>query len=697
MIRRTEEEIREFAYRILTGYFCECDVDFLISVFAEDILWLGAGELHKAEGRAAVAACFLSGQGELSPCDLYDELYEIRFLGAGNYLCECSFRIRSKEGTGVCINIQQRVTFIFKDQGGALKIVHIHNSVPYQGLRDGELFPAEKGRAEYRRLEGVLKRREQEYRQQAEFLTQLFNSVPCGMIQFSTDLQYTVININRMAWKLYGFQSEEEYRSEVKSPLQLVCCEDRPWIMEQLEGLTLNGPTVSYNRRGFKKSGETVWLSVVMGRIVNAGGEEVFQAVFTDITDMKRMEEQQEQEQLLRNALTLAKAANQAKSDFLSRISHDIRTPMNAIIGMSTIGQLKMDDPERVQDCFRKIDAASSYLLSLINDILDMSKIENGKMDLARESFDFTQLIGEIGQIIYPQTMEKQIRYEIYHEEPLEQYYMGDALRVKQVLMNLLSNSLKFTPPGGSIEIQIREQKRVLGVSYVQVCIKDTGIGMSKEFTKRMFCPFEQESPEAARNNVGNGLGLSIVYNLVQLMGGSIQVESEKNAGTAFAVTIPFGLPEEGKEQKEQQEKKALMKEPRAGQIGKVCLGQGRVLLAEDNEVNCEIARTLLEMHGIEVEAVRDGKEALELFEQKGEGYFNAVLMDIRMPVMNGLEAVRAIRSLPRPDAGSIPVLAMTANAFEEDKQAAYDAGMTGYLIKPLDIRAVLEELRKFV
>ena len=533
--------------------------------------------------------------------------------------------------------------------------------------------------------------------------------------------------------------------------------------------------------------------------------------------------EQARQEQLLRDALASAKAANRAKSDFLSRMSHDIRTPMNAIIGMSTIGQLKAGDVKGMQDCFRKIDSSSRYLLSLINDILDMFKIENGKMNLSQEYFDFAGLIEDIDQIVYPQAREKNIRYEIYHEEPLDQHYVGDPLRVKQILLNLLSNALKFTPTDGMIQVNIKEQKRTNGFSYIRFCVRDSGIGMSKEFCSRIFQPFEQESPETARNNVGSGLGLSIVYNLVQLMGGTIEVESEKHKGAVFTVIIPLRLVEDD-EQKERQRKQqellnglAVLVVDDDPAVGGQCieilkdaganpvwvdsgfkaleevghrLGQGtyydialidwqmpdmdgvetarqirslvgpdttiimisaydwdfieedarkagvdcfipkplfrnslfgafagavkgsrpveekaekpdfdncRILLAEDNELNREIAKTLLKMHGMEVDAAQNGQEAFELFEENGQDYYQAVLMDIRMPVMDGLGATRAIRGLDRPDAGRIPILAMTANAFEEDRIAAMKAGMTGYLVKPLDIEMVLDEIRKYV
>ena len=960
MIKRSKEEIQEFAGEILNRYFCDCDVDFLISTFADDIVWLGAGELQKAEGKEAVAACFLVGREDLSPCDMYDEVYEVRCLGGGCYLCEGTSRLQSKEGTGVYVKVQQRVTFVFQEQDGELKVVHIHNSVPFQDIQEGELFPAEAGREEYLRLEGVLKRREQEYKQQADFLSQLYNSVPCGIIQFSTDPCHRVVNINRMVWEFYGYGSEEEYRAEVKSPVQLVRDEDRAWIVGLIDSLSLDGENASYIRQGSRRNGQPVWLSVVMGRIVNADGLEVIQAVFTDITDVKRMEQEQErqqlienrslraaictayplivsvnltkdtyncfieeqnaypverqgrysdmvshsvpliypsyredfaaafdrdsvlarfasgerelymelqqigmdgvyhwisvqliyvenpfngdvlaidlvkvldsqrseqarQEQLLRDALASAKAANRAKSDFLSRMSHDIRTPMNAIIGMSTIGQLKSGDVKGMQDCFRKIDSSSRYLLSLINDILDMFKIENGKMNLSQEYFDFAGLIEDIDQIVYPQAREKNIRYEIYHEEPLDQHYVGDPLRVKQILLNLLSNALKFTPTDGMIQVNIKEQKRTNGFSYIRFCVRDSGIGMSKEFCSRIFQPFEQESPETARNNVGSGLGLSIVYNLVQLMGGTIEVESEKHKGAVFTVIIPLRLVEDD-EQKERQRKQqellnglAVLVVDDDPAVGGQCieilkdagatpvwvdsgfkaleevghrLGQGtyydialidwqmpdmdgvetarqirslvgpdttiimisaydwdfieedarkagvdcfipkplfrnslfgafagavkgsrpveekaekpdfdncRILLAEDNELNREIAKTLLKMHGMEVDAAQNGQEAFELFEENGQDYYQAVLMDIRMPVMDGLGATRAIRGLDRPDAGRIPILAMTANAFEEDRIAAMKAGMTGYLVKPLDIEMVLDEIRKYV
>ena len=442
-------------------------------------------------------------------------------------------------------------------------------------------------------------------------------------------------------------------------------------------------------------------------------------------------------------------------------------------------------------------------------------------MELAHEYFDFTELMDEVNQIIYPQAEERQIGYVIYHSEPLEQFYIGDPLRLKQILMNLLSNALKFTRAGGRIQIQIEEQKRTNGFSYLRFQVKDTGIGMSREFRSRLFMPFEQEAPETARNNVGSGLGLSIVYNLVQLMGGSIEVESEREKGSVFTVILPFKLAEDDQEVENQRKKRELLQglavlvaddDPLVGSqatsilekagarslwvdsgfraveevrrlleegrhfdiamidwkmpdmdgvetarriralvgpdttiimisaydwsriedearsagvncfISKPLFGSTiydafaravnrseekgaekeredfsgcRVLLADDNELNREIARTLLEMRGMEVETAEDGQEAADLYKSRGAGYFSAVLMDIRMPRMDGLEATRAIRAMEVEGTGSVPILAMTANAFEEDKARAYEAGMNGYLVKPLDMEAVLDELKK--
>lgn len=822
------KDIEAFAAKILRTYFCESNAEFMISAFAEDIVWLGAGAAQKAEGREAVTACFRVDDKEMMAFEMSDEKYETRDFGGGIYLCEGVSRLYAKAEKKLFMQMQQRVTFIFREKGEALEILHIHNSVPFSGIQAGELFPIEEARKQYAELEDTLHRKNIEYERQAQFLAQLYNTVPCGIVQFLAEEEYRIVNVNRMGWQMYGYSSEAEYRQEVRGLLQLVLDKDKSRVEGIIRKLSDDGKIISYVRDGTRKDGKKIWISVFMAKVVNADGLEVNQAVFTDISEMKDMEEAQERERLIENrslraaictayplilsvnltrdtyncfieeqsayfierkgtysgliqnvlervypsyredfaaafereevirrfksgeheiymeykqegidgkyhwiainmiyvenpfsneiiaielvknldnqvaeqlrqeqflwdALASAKAANQAKSDFLSRMSHDIRTPMNAIIGMTAIGQIK-DDVEGMKDCFSKIDISSRYLLSLINDILDMSKIETGKMEIACERFDLTELIEEINQIIFPQAFAKTIEYEVCHKEPLDRYYLGDSLRIRQIMMNLLSNALKFTPEGGKIQIEIREQRRANGFSYLQFIIKDTGIGISDEFRQKMFQPFEQESKEGARNNVGSGLGLSIVYNLARLMGGTVEVESKKDKGTAFNVIIPVRLVS-GDAFPKTEGKEALERK----RSGRSDFSKCRVLLAEDNDLNREIAQTLLEMNGITVEAVQNGQEAVETFAQKEKGYYQAILMDIRMPVMDGLEAAGSIRALKKEDAGTVPILAMTANAFAEDKMQAMAAGMNGYLVKPLDIKLVLDTLKEFL
>lgn len=1092
MERKTLLEIEAFARLILYRYFCESDVEFLISTFAPDIIWLGAGERQKAEGREAVAECFRQGADDLAPCDMFEESYQTAALGDRHFLCEGESWLVPKKETGLYFRTHQRITFIFEQTPDGLRTVHIHNSVPFSDIGDDELFPTQAGRDAYEKLQNALaekdrqidlmlsqlpggmeicyddgdyttkwlseslcrmlgyedlagceretgnccrgfickedfapmarkvgehlaagdsyyveyrakrkdgsifwvsdlgkkvvdkdgeeviycfisditERKEQELeiekanaevKRQAEFLTQLYNTVPCGILQFSSDPGHTTLSANPMAWKIYGYSSAEAFESRVKSPLQLVQKDDLPRIYDIMDSLTLDSGIVTYTREARRIDGSVLWLSIALERIINAAGVEVIQAVFSDITEMKSLQLKQErarllenhmlraaictaytlvvhinltkdeykcflsdenrelmppegtftsllsqaekntdpsykedfstvfgretmlkrfaqgereiymelrqlgedgeyhwvsyhvifldnpygedvvainllkvlddqraekarQEQLMRDALMSARSANEAKSDFLSRMSHDIRTPMNAIIGMSTIGRLKTGEPDRVKDCFEKIDASSRYLLSLINDILDMSKIEAGKMTICRETFDLTEMVGEIKSIIWPQAEERGLRFEVHHAEPLERSYVGDALRLKQILMNLLSNSLKFTAPGGIIVIDIREQKRSSGFAWVSFSVADTGIGMSKEFLRKLYQPFEQEAPGSARNNVGSGLGLSIVYNLVSLMSGTIDVKSLKGEGTEFTFTIPFGLLNHSEEAEQERKAKELLKglevlvadddeavgmqttailgsigansvwvdsgekaveqveaalekgkvfdiamidwrmpdmdgiettrrirslvgpdtmiiiisaydwsgieqEAKAAgantfiakplfrsniydtfvnlellhrnvqeqQAGKTSFSGQRILLAEDNELNYEITKSLLEMHGLTVEGARDGEEAVSLFGEAPDGYFSAVLMDIRMPKMDGLEATKRIRSMGKADSHTVPIVAMTANAFDEDRSMVFEAGMTGYLAKPVDIQVLLKELTALI
>ena len=385
--------------------------------------------------------------------------------------------------------------------------------------------------------------------------------------------------------------------------------------------------------------------------------------------------------------LEKSEAKNRAKSEFLSKMSHEIRTPMNAIVGLSELISMDQQVPEDVQDKLNKIRASSRYLLSLINDILDMSKIENGKLEIGAEPFALDEVLEELQVIVGVQAEQKGLRLvcesHITHTD-----LVGDPIRLRQVLMNLLSNAIKFTPKGGTIQIRVREtdeDKRGAGYLF---SVRDTGVGISAEEQRRIFKPFEQGG-EVSMRSQGTGLGLSISSTIVRAMGGELGVESKTGEGTTFYFQVRFPLA--GKEEVPRQADTDKTEEAQDGQM----LCGVRVLVVEDNELNAEIAGELLGLQGAKTEWALDGQAAVEYFEASEPGWYQLILMDIRMPRMDGLEATRRIRAMDRPDAASIPIIAMTANSFREDQLAAEEAGMSGFIPKPVDVAQLFEVLRK--
>lgn len=516
------------------------------------------------------------------------------------------------------------------------------------------------------------------------------------------------------------------------------------------------------------------------------------------------------QQKVMSEALDSANAASEAKSKFLSHMSHEIRTPMNVIIGMTTIALSRLGDRDRVEDCLCKISESSRHLLGLINDVLDMSKIENGKLSINRETFNLERIVQNIRTIVAPQAAARKLDFDILLSHVDEENIVGDALRLNQILLNILSNAIKFTSAGGRVVMKIEQVMKAQSNVVMRFIISDTGIGMSQEFLERIYRPFEQESSKTAVRYGGTGLGMSITFNLVKLMGGTICVSSREGEGSVFTVELPFGL---GKDTARSVgslpplrvlvvdddegtcEHASLLLEKmglhvswklggedavkevvRARDEGKgydICLidwkmpgmdGEEtsrrirqsvgddmliiiisaydwspieeraraagvndfiakpffasslydtilsstkriseavekpeeeehfdfsglRILLAEDNEFNMEIADEFLSMVNASVEHAGNGKEALEKFLKAPEGYFDLVLMDVQMPLVDGYEATRKIRASDHPDARDIPILAMTANAFSEDVANAVAAGMNGHIAKPIDVR----------
>lgn len=1079
---KNKEEVRAFAAYIMHTFFEDNNIEPLINAMSDDIIWLGSGRQQAAVGKAAVAANFINGKNDLSPCKLSDEHYDVILTGENDAVCQGYGYMDTLPDNEVSIHEFQRITFVLHKEKDEFKIKHMHHSVAYGGMEDEKLFPVQYGKMRFQKLRNEIRERDdqielmlsqlpggtticaldnylttkwisqkgceiigynnenefwidtkgdtaarinkddmeliqkelkrslmeqrnfmceyrfqradgqliwilnigkiikneqgedeaycfisditarkerellyakadQDIKRQAAFMMELFNTLPCGVIQFSVDEAHLLLMSNRQAWEIYGY-NEEDFHNNIKSPLQFVLDNDYDRIVHMIDNLKLSDQ-VAYERLTYRKDGSELWLSVRMKRLYNMDGKEVIQAIYTDITNEKKMRleieksrrveteslraaidiaypliynlnlssdsyillhneienglaeegaydlmyndflsrvhkdyqeeymknfsrenmlarfakgekeiymellqysegayhwqsahvihvddpyketqlaillvkdldeqksEQARQEQLLRDALQRANAANEAKSDFLSRMSHDIRTPMNAIIGMAAIGQMKQGDKTGALHCFEQIDTSSRYLLALINDILDMSKIEQGKMQINKEKFSLKEVVQEINGIMIPQAEDKHIQYEMHVIESLDDGYIGDALHLRQILMNLLSNALKFTAENGKITVTISNDHISNGYAHLKFSIKDNGVGISDEFKTKLFQPFEQEQSDLARNKAGSGLGLSIVYNLCQLMGGSIEVISEKNQGTEFIVTLPIKLIHEDKEKENLRRQKELLKglellivddDEIVGEhvslilndIGASCLwvdsgfkaldevkkrqlikqqfdvalidwkmpdmdglettkrirkivgpdtmiiiisaydwssiqkdaidagANGfitkplftsnicetienmvthveehyaeekiyhlkgkRVLLVEDNELNMEIAKALLEMQEMMVDTAENGAKAVEMIKQHDEDDYYAVLMDIRMPVMDGLTATKRIREL-FGRRGKLPILAMSANAFEEDKALAKQVGMNGYLVKPVCVDELYQAL----
>ncbi len=415
-------------------------------------------------------------------------------------------------------------------------------------------------------------------------------------------------------------------------------------------------------------------------------GEKLVFASQRDITDI--YEAEMKQRQALAAALEEANAANAAKTDFLSRMSHDIRTPMNAIIGITALALDETDDPLAVEANLAKINSASHFLLGLINDILDMSKIEDGSVELHKESYAYGDFIGNLRTMFEPLCNNKGIALNIRESERYPAV-MADKVRLNQIFFNIFSNAVKYTKQGGSISYR-EENVRILDdVIAIDFIISDTGIGMSREFQEHMFQPFAQENNEFTAQVQGTGLGLSITKSLVELMGGAIHIDSELGKGTTITVSLSFEVAAErdADERKEKQRK----------ELSQANLAHRRILLVEDHPLNTEIAKRLLEKKEIIVFTADDGKNGVEKFASSDVYFFDAILMDIRMPVMDGLQATREIRGLDRPDAGSIPIIAMTANAYEEDVQLSREAGMNGHLSKPIQPDQLFQTLSEML
>ncbi len=399
-----------------------------------------------------------------------------------------------------------------------------------------------------------------------------------------------------------------------------------------------------------------------------------------------RMEEQQ---LLLMDALKHAEEGSRAKTSFLFNMSHDIRTPMNAILGFTEIACRNINDTAKLADCLQKIQVSGKHLLQLINNVLDMTKIENGNVTLSEDCCSLTECIERSRDILQSEIDKKHLTLQTDVSTVKSSWVYCDSLRFNQVFFHLLSNAVKFSKPGGNILVTLSQNSCAIpAYASYELRVKDYGIGMSKEFLSHIFEPFEREHTSTISQTQGTGLGMSITKNLVDLMGGTIQVTSEPDQGTEFVLQFTFKL----QEQPQQPEQPSATEEDST-----IDFSGKRLLLVDDNELNMEIAQELLYEAGFLVETASNGQISVEMVQNSAAGYYDAILMDIQMPVMNGYEASQAIRSLADKELAQIPIIALTANAFDEDKKEALANGMNAHIAKPLDVAVLYETLKNIL
>lgn len=533
--------------------------------------------------------------------------------------------------------------------------------------------------------------------------TVTYENIPgfVGKYRIGKGLDFKLIDANE---RFFDFFGEDSWKDSEYPLFRQNVARNLDAFQAHQEAL-LNGEDVHFTVQMGDCHGNDAWLQLNASCIGYEEGDPIYLVMYIDVTnetELRQMQKQlEERAEQLKDALKQAEEANRAKSDFLSRMSHDIRTPLNAIIGMKDIAETYLDDPTKVKDCLRKIGLSGQHLLGLINDVLDMSKIESGEMVLREEIISLPEVLQDIVTIMQPQFKEREQKFSIQLEGVVHELILSDALRLRQVFLNILSNACKFTPPGGCISMEVKECSYKDEISDFIFTISDTGIGMSQEYLEQLFTAFSRERDSRVDKTEGTGLGMAITKRIVELLRGEIQVESELNKGSVFRVILPMKVQEGQSFEDTFSDLKILVSDEEAERsdhtIQQKPFAGKRFLMIEDNLLNQEIAAELLSYMGAKVDIAGDGKQGCDMFVRSDIGLYDVILMDIQMPVMDGYTATEIIRALDRSDAQTVPILAMTADAFAEDIQMAKDAGMNSHMAKPLDRATLRKEISKYL
>ena len=501
---------------------------------------------------------------------------------------------------------------------------------------------------------------------QNDYYKEILDELPCGVFAYTVK-EHRIFHLNKSALKIFHIDDLEDAQSKMYSIFKKFEYPD-PTTNDRLIELRTHDGSVDFEVIINPKESYEVHALAKSKVFKNPNGERIIITIFLDVSNMV----------MLKKALEQAKEGSAAKSAFLFNMSHDLRTPLNAIIGFSELMKSHWEDSKISRNYLEKIDESGQYLLSLINNILEMSKIESGKEELKEKPWDIYTSCDNLLQFFEPDIRQKNqtLNYAVNIKHNM---ILTDSLKIREIYVNLMSNAIKYTNEGGTISFSLEEIEREEGLSDYKAIVQDTGIGISKDYLPHIFENFSRQKTSSESGIIGTGLGMPIVKKLVDLMHGTISIESEEGKGTTVVVNLPHRYIIE-------KEEVDVVDDKEIDLTGK------HILLVEDNDLNAEIAQTLLEDKGLKVMRAKDGLEAITIVKENAVDCFDCILMDIQMPRMNGFEACKVIRSLPN-NRSQLPIIALTANAFEEDRKDCLDAGMSEHVSKPIEIQSLLQTI----